>query len=91
MSPASIDNPGHSAESPCIGTCRLNAAKAWCTGCFRTVQEITLWRSLTDAQRQLVNASCALRNQKFNGSTDAATPVVGASSNNSCVTVKEPR
>lgn len=33
-------------HSPCIGTCRLDAATGLCLGCARTADEISNWRSL---------------------------------------------
>lgn len=40
-------------ESPCIGVCRMNAS-GHCDGCFRTVEEITLWWGMEDDERQAV-------------------------------------
>lgn len=37
--------------SPCIGHCQLNKAKV-CQGCHRSIDEIALWSSMSDAQRQ---------------------------------------
>ncbi|WP_076605616.1 DUF1289 domain-containing protein [Sphingobium sp. ba1] len=41
-------------ETPCRNLCALDAARATCTGCGRTIDEIVHWRSLTDAQRAAV-------------------------------------
>lgn len=38
--------------SPCTGLCRLDAARAACLGCGRTVAEITIWPQ-ADAARRL--------------------------------------
>jgi predicted Fe-S protein YdhL (DUF1289 family) len=38
-----------SVESPCIGVCRL--ADGGCTGCRRTLDEITRWSRMTDEER----------------------------------------
>ncbi len=40
-----------SVPSPCIGVCQLNDAKV-CQGCHRSIDEIALWSSMTNAQRQ---------------------------------------
>jgi len=38
--------------SPCVKICKLAPDTGFCVGCFRTVDEIRLWKSLTDIQRQ---------------------------------------
>ena len=47
----SAEMPGRLLASPCIGTCRLDAATGWCVGCARDADELTRWREL-DAQAQ---------------------------------------
>lgn len=37
-------------NSPCIGACSLNENKV-CKGCFRRMDEISLWGKATDAQK----------------------------------------
>lgn len=36
--------------SPCIGTCRLDAA-GYCVGCLRNRDEIKRWRDMPDQER----------------------------------------
>ena len=36
--------------SPCVGVCTLDA-DGYCVGCLRTGDEIAVWRSLDDAER----------------------------------------
>lgn len=40
--------------SPCVSVCRLDADKMFCTGCGRTIQEITDWSKLTAEQQAAV-------------------------------------
>lgn len=47
-------NPQQSAPSPCVGVCKMDAAKGWCTGCFRTLDEIAAWGRATDAAKLAV-------------------------------------
>lgn len=42
-----------SVESPCIKICKLDANMI-CVGCRRTVEEITDWYRLTDAEKQRI-------------------------------------
>ena len=41
-------------NSPCRRACALNTARTLCTGCGRTVEEITRWSRMTDEERQAV-------------------------------------
>jgi predicted Fe-S protein YdhL (DUF1289 family) len=40
--------------SPCIGVCRMTAATGLCEGCFRTIDEITQWRTATEKEKRAV-------------------------------------
>jgi predicted Fe-S protein YdhL (DUF1289 family) len=40
--------------SPCINVCKMDAASGLCTGCYRTIDEITRWTRLDEAGRQQV-------------------------------------
>ena len=37
--------------SPCISICKLNKSTGFCDGCFRTINEISQWPSMTDFER----------------------------------------
>lgn len=37
--------------SPCISICKLNKSTGFCDGCFRTINEISQWPSMTDVER----------------------------------------
>lgn len=41
-------------ESPCVNICRMDADNQYCIGCFRTVQEIQNWTSMTDEERERI-------------------------------------
>lgn len=43
-------------DSPCRNLCALDRDRTACTGCGRTIDEIVHWRSMTDAERQMVMA-----------------------------------
>jgi predicted Fe-S protein YdhL (DUF1289 family) len=43
-------------SSPCNKTCLLDAVSGLCEGCGRTRNEIALWGSMTEPQRQAVMA-----------------------------------
>ena len=37
--------------SPCISICKLNKSTGFCDGCFRTINEISQWTSMTEMER----------------------------------------
>ena len=42
--------------SPCINVCKMDAASGLCTGCYRSIDEITLWTRVDErARRQIVD------------------------------------
>ncbi|MBV7316538.1 DUF1289 domain-containing protein [Shewanella sp. NIFS-20-20] len=43
--------PNHPSLSPCISLCGLNS-DGFCRGCFRTMEEISQWRHLADADKR---------------------------------------
>lgn len=49
------------AVSPCVNLCRLDPVSALCQGCFRTLDEITLWRQASNAERLDILAVVAQR------------------------------
>ena len=40
--------------SPCIGLCQADATSGTCTGCRRTLDEISRWSGMTTPERQAV-------------------------------------
>lgn len=43
-------------DSPCINICVIDPASRLCKGCLRTIDEITAWSRLSDAQRRSLMA-----------------------------------
>ena len=43
--------------SPCISVCVMDAAAVFCTGCFRTLDEIAAWGMLDAAAKRAVLAA----------------------------------
>ncbi len=44
-------------QSPCINVCTYDAQRGLCTGCGRTLAEITDWFAMTDEQRRTIMAA----------------------------------
>lgn len=47
--------------SPCINICQIDASNGLCLGCFRTIEEITVWSRADDAQRANILATVTQR------------------------------
>lgn len=47
--------------TPCINVCKLDADQTFCTGCLRTRDELSAWRSLDDRGRRDVWRRLLLR------------------------------
>lgn len=41
-------------ESPCIKVCVIHAESRLCTGCLRSIDEITMWSKMTPEARRSV-------------------------------------
>lgn len=37
--------------SPCVGVCKMQADTGWCSGCYRSIEEITAWSRASDATK----------------------------------------
>ncbi|QRM18283.1 DUF1289 domain-containing protein [Dechloromonas sp. TW-R-39-2] len=48
-------------KSPCINVCRMDARSGLCTGCFRTIEEITVWARTDDHERRNILNRIATR------------------------------
>ncbi len=48
-------------ESPCNQICKIDAAKGVCTGCARTLDEITEWGSASVERQQEILALLPVR------------------------------
>lgn len=41
-------------KSPCIGVCILDPAAHYCSGCYRTGDEIAAWITASDGQKKRI-------------------------------------
>ena len=48
-------------ESPCIKVCVIQSPSRLCTGCLRSIDEITAWSRMTPEDRRLVMAALPSR------------------------------
>lgn len=48
-------------DSPCVQICVMHRQEKICTGCLRTIDEITGWSKMTDDERQLVKDALPAR------------------------------
>jgi predicted Fe-S protein YdhL (DUF1289 family) len=48
-------------ESPCNKVCVMNEATGLCRGCYRTLDEIARWGTMSDAEREEVTRKLAER------------------------------
>lgn len=44
-------------ESPCKKMCSLDTRHRFCTGCYRTIEEIRYWSSFTEEERGVIIAA----------------------------------
>ena len=60
--PGPMDAPGDTAPeeriaSPCVRLCVIHTEAQVCTGCLRTIEEITAWTRYNDAERRAIMAA----------------------------------
>ena len=57
------DKPWKRAEidSPCVNICVVHRAEGLCTGCLRTIDEISRWSAMTAAERATITQALAAR------------------------------
>jgi uncharacterized protein len=48
-------------SSPCIKICVIHPEARLCTGCLRTIDEITAWSRMTEAERRAIMATLPAR------------------------------
>ncbi len=48
-------------ESPCVKLCVVHPATRLCTGCLRSIDEITGWSRMTPEQRRIIMAELPSR------------------------------
>ena len=49
-----LDVDANPLPSPCIGICRVDTRITFCSGCLRTVAEITEWGAVDDRRKRQV-------------------------------------
>jgi predicted Fe-S protein YdhL (DUF1289 family) len=52
-------------QSPCISLCRIDSHTCVCEGCYRTLEEIAKWRSMTDDRKREVAEAAFQRSKKL--------------------------
>ena len=52
-------------ESPCIKICVIHPAERICTGCLRSIDEISVWSRLSPEERKVVMADLPSRALRF--------------------------
>jgi predicted Fe-S protein YdhL (DUF1289 family) len=50
-----------SPGSPCINVCEMDERIGLCKGCLRTIEEITAWSTMSDADKHIVTARLLTR------------------------------
>ncbi|MDC0423269.1 DUF1289 domain-containing protein [Methylophilaceae bacterium] len=51
-------------SSPCVGVCQYNNEEI-CSGCFRTVEEISQWTKISDVEREKIMGELDARMEKL--------------------------
>ncbi|VVD68289.1 DUF1289 domain-containing protein [Pandoraea cepalis] len=44
--------PESPVPSPCTNICRMNPATGWCSGCWRTLDEIAAWSTMAEGDKR---------------------------------------
>lgn len=53
-------------ESPCIKLCVIQPESRLCTGCLRTIEEITAWSRLSPEERRSIMTALPTRTAQLN-------------------------
>jgi predicted Fe-S protein YdhL (DUF1289 family) len=53
--------------SPCVKVCVMDPQRGLCIGCWRTLDEIAAWGSMSDAERRKVIAALEARSEQKTG------------------------
>jgi predicted Fe-S protein YdhL (DUF1289 family) len=53
--------------SPCIKICDLDPNKKFCIGCFRTIEEISMWSSFSNEQQIMIVKNLEERKNDYLG------------------------
>ena len=46
--------PDQTVPSPCMNVCKMDPVNGWCSGCFRTLDELRGWGQAPDATKLAV-------------------------------------
>lgn len=49
------------ASSPCVNICVIDPQSRLCTGCLRSIEEITAWSRMSEAERRALMAELPAR------------------------------
>ncbi|MGE4242189.1 DUF1289 domain-containing protein [Ramlibacter sp.] len=52
---------GETVPSPCLSVCRMTPDRRLCEGCFRTLDEIAAWSTMSDEDKRDVWRAIAQR------------------------------
>jgi len=52
-------------ESPCVKLCVIHPAERICTGCFRSIDEITAWSKMSAEERRAIMAELPARKPRL--------------------------
>ncbi|MBC8270141.1 MAG: DUF1289 domain-containing protein [Rhodospirillaceae bacterium] len=61
------ENPLNNIESPCISVCKIDPKSTFCTGCWRTRDEIKSWKEAGDDDRLEILNRSRLRRESAGG------------------------
>lgn len=53
------------ALSPCINVCALDSGNRLCLGCFRSIDEISLWSRISNDERLNILAAARQRREQL--------------------------
>ncbi|MEC9368159.1 MAG: DUF1289 domain-containing protein [Pseudomonadota bacterium] len=56
--------PEVAVETPCINVCIIDPGTGLCAGCYRSIDEISRWASMTPEQRRTIMAELPARERK---------------------------
>jgi predicted Fe-S protein YdhL (DUF1289 family) len=68
--PAEVSPPP--VKSPCISVCSIDGATGYCTGCFRTLDEIAGWIDFSDDEKRRVWSALEARRARALSHSDGA-------------------
>jgi predicted Fe-S protein YdhL (DUF1289 family) len=62
-----IDQVSDVVSSPCVNICEVNDANI-CTGCYRSLDEISTWSSLSNSEQKIIVLQANKRRDKVSSS-----------------------